>query len=74
MRRGIVSAAITGGGGAAGRAALLPIGVMPTLQKHHGETARITLYNNDVELAASRVNPQGSWTYPLTRNLRTKRV
>ncbi|ECM9696487.1 BapA prefix-like domain-containing protein [Salmonella enterica subsp. enterica serovar Typhimurium] len=29
----------------------------------------ITLYNNGVELATVQVNPQGSWTYPLTRNL-----
>ncbi|NMJ16954.1 hypothetical protein HCN03_30285, partial [Salmonella enterica subsp. enterica serovar Anatum] len=31
--------------------------------------AIITLYNNGVELATVQVNPQGSWIYPLTRNL-----
>ncbi|MGS9490132.1 Ig-like domain-containing protein, partial [Salmonella enterica subsp. enterica serovar Infantis] len=31
--------------------------------------AIITLYNNGVELDTVQVNPQGSWTYTLTRNL-----
>ncbi|EGZ6665938.1 BapA prefix-like domain-containing protein [Salmonella enterica subsp. enterica serovar Panama] len=66
----IVSAAITGGEGEV----LLANGSitnqrMPTLSGTGEPGAIITLYNNDVELATVQVNPQGSWTYPLTRNL-----
>ncbi len=66
----IVSAAITGGEGEV----LLANGSitnqrMPTLSGTGEPGAIITLYNNGVELATVQVNPQGSWTYPLTRNL-----
>ncbi|CHR87295.1 VCBS repeat-containing protein [Salmonella enterica subsp. enterica serovar Typhi] len=66
----IVSAAITGGEGEV----LLANGNitnqrMPTLSGTGEPGAIITLYNNGVELATVQVNPQGSWTYPLTRNL-----
>lgn len=66
----IVSAAITGGEGEV----LLANGSitnqrMPTLSGTGEPSAIITLYNNGVELATVQVNPQGSWTYPLTRNL-----
>ncbi|WP_348260461.1 Ig-like domain-containing protein, partial [Salmonella enterica] len=42
---------------------------MPTLSGTAEPGAIITLYNNGVELATVQVNPQGSCTYPLTRNL-----
>lgn len=42
---------------------------MPALSGTGEPGAIITLYNNGVELATVQVNPQGSWTYPLTRNL-----
>ncbi|PUK98600.1 biofilm-associated protein BapA, partial [Salmonella enterica subsp. enterica serovar Dublin] len=66
----IVSAAITGGEGEV----LLANGSitnqrMPTLSGTGEPGTIITLYNNGVELATVQVNPQGSWTYPLTRNL-----
>ncbi|EBW8644511.1 TPA: BapA prefix-like domain-containing protein [Salmonella enterica] len=66
----IVSAAITGGEGEV----LLANGSitnqrMPTLSGTGEPGAIITLYNNGVELTTVQVNPQGSWTYPLTRNL-----
>ncbi|EKG4345169.1 BapA prefix-like domain-containing protein [Salmonella enterica] len=66
----IVSAAITGGEGEV----LLANGSitnqrMPTLSGTGEPGAIITLYNNGVELATVQVNPQSSWTYPLTRNL-----
>ncbi|ECE4763267.1 BapA prefix-like domain-containing protein [Salmonella enterica] len=66
----IVSAAITGGEGEM----LLANGSitnqrMPTLSGTGEPGTIITLYNNGVELATVQVNPQGSWTYPLTRNL-----
>ncbi|EHO8357129.1 BapA prefix-like domain-containing protein [Salmonella enterica] len=66
----IVSAAITGGEGEV----LLANGSitnqrMPALSGTGEPGAIITLYNNGVELATVQVNPQGSWTYPLTRNL-----
>lgn len=66
----IVSAAITGGEGEV----LLANGSitnqrMPTLSGTGEPGAIITLYNNGVELATVQVNPQGSRTYPLTRNL-----
>lgn len=66
----IVSAAITGGEGEV----LLANGSitnqrMPTLSGTGEPGAIITLYNNGVELATVQVNPQGSWIYPLTRNL-----
>ncbi|ECN0024770.1 BapA prefix-like domain-containing protein, partial [Salmonella enterica subsp. enterica serovar Typhi] len=66
----IVSAAITGGEGEV----LLANGSitnqrMPTLSGTGEPGAIITLYNNGVELATVQVNPQGSWAYPLTRNL-----
>ncbi|EBN9298820.1 Ig-like domain repeat protein [Salmonella enterica subsp. enterica serovar Muenchen] len=66
----IVSAAITSGEGEV----LLANGSitnqrMPTLSGTGEPGAIITLYNNGVELATVQVNPQGSWTYPLTRNL-----
>ncbi|EAQ7719557.1 BapA prefix-like domain-containing protein [Salmonella enterica] len=66
----IVSAAITGGEDEV----LLANGSitnqrMPTLSGTGEPGAIITLYNNGVELATVQVNPQGSWTYPLTRNL-----
>ncbi|EDG9221996.1 BapA prefix-like domain-containing protein [Salmonella enterica subsp. enterica serovar Typhi] len=66
----IVSAAITGGEGEV----LLANGSitnqrMPTLSGTGEPGAITTLYNNGVELATVQVNPQGSWTYPLTRNL-----
>lgn len=66
----IVSAAITGGEGEV----LLANGSitnqrMPTLSGTGEPGTIITLYNNGVELATVEVNPQGSWTYPLTRNL-----
>ncbi|EHC34571.1 Large repetitive protein, partial [Salmonella enterica subsp. enterica serovar Alachua str. R6-377] len=65
-----MSAAITGGEGEV----LLANGSitnqrMPTLSGTGEPGTIITLYNNGVELATVQVNPQGSWTYPLTRNL-----
>lgn len=42
---------------------------MPTLSGAGEPGALITLYNNGVFLDTVRVDPQGAWTYPLTRNL-----
>lgn len=66
----IVSAAITGGEGEV----LLANGSitnqrMPTLSGTGEPGAIITLYNNGAVLDTVQVNPQGSWTYPLTSNL-----
>ncbi|EEJ6338117.1 BapA prefix-like domain-containing protein [Salmonella enterica] len=66
----IVSAAIAGGEGAV----LLANGSitnqrMPTLSGTGEPGAIITLYNNGAVLDTVQVNPQGSWTYPLTSNL-----
>ncbi|HCM1962068.1 TPA: BapA prefix-like domain-containing protein [Salmonella enterica subsp. salamae serovar 56:l,v:z39] len=66
----IVSAAITGGEGEV----LLANGSitnqrMPTLSGTGEPGAIITLYNNGAVLDTVQVNPQGSWTYPLTNNL-----
>lgn len=66
----IVSAALTGGEGEV----LLANGSitnqrMPTLSGTGEPGAIITLYNNGAVLDTVQVNPQGSWTYPLTSNL-----
>ncbi|EAW9075485.1 biofilm-associated protein BapA, partial [Salmonella enterica] len=66
----IVSAAIAGGEGEV----LLANGSitnqrMPTLSGTGEPGAIITLYNNGAVLDTVQVNPQGSWTYPLTSNL-----
>ncbi len=42
---------------------------MPTLSGTGEPGTIITLYNNGVNWLPSRSIPQGSWTYPLTRNL-----
>ncbi|EGW7140143.1 BapA prefix-like domain-containing protein [Salmonella enterica] len=66
----ILSAAITSGEGEV----LLANGSitnqrMPTLSGTGEPGAIITLYNNGAVLDTVQVNPQGSWTYPLTSNL-----
>ncbi|EEE5063786.1 BapA prefix-like domain-containing protein [Salmonella enterica subsp. houtenae] len=66
----ILSAAITSGEGEV----LLANGSitnqrMPTLSGTGEPGAIITLYNNGAVLDTVQINPQGSWTYPLTSNL-----